>query len=425
MKNTARNEKRNQEGTVQLTLPMRDLLRDSLHDLVVGAGLQALAVLLEAERTEVCGPRYRHNPDRVAQRTGYDPDGELTMGGRRVSVRRPRARTMDGQEVELPSWRQFSDEDPLEQRAVEQMVLGVTTRRYARSLEPLPPEVGSRGTSKSAVSRRFVAATSAKLDEFMSRDLSALDLAVLMLDGVHYGEHVVLVALGIDSTGNKHVLGVVEGATENATACKQLLTNLRDRGMVTDRSMLVVIDGGKALAAAIRAVFGKRALIQRCQIHKKRNVLEQLPEHMRKSVSMAISQAYRLSDPKKAKRQLLALASRLKNEHPGAAASLLEGLDETLTVQGLKLPAALERTLATTNAIENLIGCAQRLARNVKRWRGGTMMLRWVAAGVLEAQTRFRRVRGYVGMPALIEALRKHDRQLGSSESNSRLALAS
>jgi transposase-like protein len=424
MKENARKDKKSQEGTVQLQLPMRDLLRESLHDLIVGVGLQALAVLLETERAEICGPRYRHDPQRVAHRTGYDKNGELVLGGRRVSVPRPRGRTMQGQEVSLPSWEQFSAEDPLERRAVEQMVLGVTTRKYARSLEQLPPEVDSRGTSKSAVSRRFVAATSAQFDTLMARDLSDLDLAVLMLDGVHYGDHVVLVALGIDTSGTKHVLGLAEGATENAVACKQLLTNLRDRGMRTERSMLVVIDGGKALAAAIRAVFGDRAILQRCQVHKKRNVMDQLPQHMRKSVSMAMSQAYRQSDPKKAKRQLQNLANRLKNEYPGAAASLLEGLDDTLAVQAFKLPAALERTLATTNAIENLIGTAQRVSRNVKRWRGGTMMLRWVAAGVLEAETRFRKLRGCAGMPILVKALRARDRQLDGANSGSRQAVA-
>jgi len=387
---------------------LEDFLKEELHGFVVGAGMMALSAMLEEERTSACGPRYQQDPQREATRAGYAP-GELVLGGRRVAVERPRARTMDGREVQLPSWQRFSNEDPLHRRAVEQMVVGVATRKYSRSLEDTPPGIRVRGASKSAVSRRFVATTRARLAAWLHTSLSGLNLAVLMIDGVHFAEHVVLVALGIDETGKKHVLGLWEGATENATACTALLTNLRERGLRTDRSILVVIDGAKALAKAVREVFGVRALIQRCQVHKKRNVLDQLPEHLRPSVSAAMSEAYLSEDASRAERLLRNLARRLEAEHPGAASSLCEGLDETLTVMRFGLPRPLERTLATTNPIENLVGRSRYLTRNVKRWRGGSMVLRWVAAAVREATKGFRRLRGYAGMPKLVAALTAND----------------
>jgi len=287
--------------------------------------------------------------------------------------------------------------------------VGVATRGYSRSLEPLGPSVKTRGTSKSAVSRRFVAATAARVEEQLSRPLGDLKLAVLMMDGIHFGEHVILVALGIDESGKKHVLGLREGATENAASCTALLTNLTERGLETTRSRLMVIDGGKALRRAVREVFGKRALVQRCQLHKKRNVLDQLPERMRASVSAALSQAYASRDKATALRLLHNLERRLAKEHPGAAASLREGLEETLTVVGLGLPRALERTLATTNPIENLNSVARRVCGRVKRWRGGEMIVRWMVGAMSEAAKGFRRLKGHAGMPLLIAWLRRND----------------
>ena len=310
----------------------------------------------------------------------------------------------------MPSWATFAAEDPLRERAVEQMLVGVSTRRYARSLEPLPDDLVARGTSRSAVSRRFVAATAAQMAEWLGRDLGAVDLVVLMIDGVVIDEHVLLVALGIDVDGKKHVLGVREGATENASSCTALITDMRERGLRTERAMLAVIDGSKALARAIRDVYGARALIQRCQAHKARNVLDQLPDEMRPSVRQALRDAYSSADATRAKRLLTNLARRLRDEHPGAAASLDEGLDETLTVKRLGLPSKLERQLSTTNAIENLMGAVRRLTQRVKRWRGGSMILRWTVTAVADAAGRFRRITGArEGMTALVRALKDHE----------------
>ena len=289
------------------------------------------------------------------------------------------------------------------------MVLGVSTRRYARSLEPLPQEVEVRGISKSAVSERFVVGTQRRLAELMQRDLSGLKLVALLIDGVHFADHVVLAAVGIDVDGEKHPLGLREGATENAATCKALLEDLIERGLNPNRALLVVIDGAKALRRAVLDTFGERALIQRCQAHKKRNVTDALPERMRASVRTAMNQAYATGAPKRARRLLENLAHKLESAHPGAAASLREGVDETLTVMALHLPETLDRVLSSTNLIENLFSRVREVARRVKCWQGGTMILRWIAAGVLEAERHFRKVAGYRALPRLAAALHKRD----------------
>jgi transposase-like protein len=418
VKKAARKTKKGQEEsavTEQKLLPMAALmftLRRGLREFAAEAGMQALAALLEQDRTELCGPRYKHVEGRQASRAGHAA-GELVMGGRRVGVRRPRVRSVEGKELDLPSWAQFSSEDPLTNRAVEEMVVGVSTRKYERALEEVPPELSTRGTSKSAVSRRFVAATKSKMEQWMQRRLQQLELASILIDGLAFTDHVVLIALGVDRDGKKHVLGLHEGATENATACSALLDNLIQRGLRSDRSMLFVIDGSKALAKAIRDRFGERALIQRCQVHKKRNVREHLPEYMRSSVSATMSQAYATRDVVRATKLLENLARTLDADHPGAAASLREGLAETLTVLRLGLPESFARTFATTNAIENLNSSARRICRNVTRWRDGTMILRWTCQAMQEAEANFRRVVGWEnGMPFLLNALRKNDARI-------------
>lgn len=396
----------------QLKLALGRLIRETLYDTVLVSGLAHVREVLEAEREAVCGPRYRHDKERSAYRTGH-VRSSLVLGGRRVRVRRPRVRTTTGEEVVLPSWGAWSVQDPLEARAVEQMLVGVSTRKYSRSLEPLPEEVAGWGMNKSAVSERFVRGTEKQLRALLERDLSGLDLKVLYLDGVHFREHVVVAGVGVDGEGKKHVLGLWEGATENGATCTALLEDLVERGVRTARAILVVMDGSKALYKAVRAIFGKRALIQRCQEHKKRNVLDALPQSKRESVKRALNTAYQTEDPVRAKRLLENLARSLADPHPGAAAALCEGLEEVLTIKRLALgDPSLERTLSTTNVIENLIGQVRELSRRVKRWRGGKMILRWSAAGVLEAQRHFRRIRGYRAMGALVAALAKHDAKL-------------
>jgi transposase-like protein len=389
---------------------MRDA-RASLHEAVVQAGMTVLHAMLEEDRVKLCGPRYAHDAERSATRSGF-ADGELAFGGRRVRVRRPRVRGVEGREVALDTWERFSNADPLTPRAVEQMVLGVSTRNYDRSLESAPRDVPTRGTSRSAVSRRFVEGTRTALEALTSRELGSLALVAVMLDGIHVGGHVVLVALGIDEGGDKHILGLYEGATENATVCTALLSDLRTRGLRTERSLLFVIDGSKALVKAIRDVVGKHALIQRCQVHKKRNVEEHLPESMKRNVGRTISAAYRAAEPDRSQRMLEGLARQLDKDYPAAAASMREGLDETLTVARIGLDHWLARTLSTTNPLEFINGRIRKTSRNVKRWDGGQMILRWVAVSLAEASKTFRKLRGHKNMPKLVAALRAHDARL-------------
>jgi putative transposase len=408
MRKIGKKRGKEQSATGQLQFPFRGLARAALWDSVVLAGFGFIEEELEAERTVLCGERYTHQEDRQAVRGGHVPSS-LVLGGRRVEIQRPRARSSDGRELSLPSRQAWSTRDPLDERAFEQMVV-VSTRRYARSLEPLPEEIVVRGTSKSAVSERFVIGTERRLAELMQRDLSGLKLVALLIDGV--AEHVVLAAVGIDVDGAKHPLGLREGATENAAACKALLEDLIERGLNPDRAILVVLDGAKALRRAVVDTFGERALIQRCQAHKKRNVLDALSERMRASVRTALNQAYASRDPKRAHRLLENLAHKLESAYPGAAASLREGLNETLTVMGMHLSEGLERVLSSTNLIENLFSRVREIARRVKRWQGGTMILRWTAAGVLEAERHFRKVAGYRALPKLAAVLHAHDAAL-------------
>lgn len=395
-------------GGGQILLPLSELVGKPLLELVVDVGIRGVHEILEGERERLCGPRYARPEERSAYRHGHAA-GELVLGGRRVRLRRPRVRSLQGSELPLPTWEFCRGEDPLNQRAVAQIAAGVATRQYAGSLEAFDG-LDTFSDGRSAVSRRFKAVTAKRLAEFMARPLNDLKPAVVMIDGVRLGGHVVLVALGVDEDGKKHVLGLHEGATENAASCERLLADLVGRGLATDRSLLFVLDGAKALHKAVSDVFGGRALIQRCQVHKKRNVTDHLPKNMHRWVGAALSAAYGCGNAVKAKKQLLALVGRLEDEHPSAAASLREGLDETLTVLRLELPAALERTLVSTNVIECLMSRVQALCGRVKRWRGGSMVLRWAALGLTQAERGFRRVKGAKkGMGKLTAALREND----------------
>ena len=401
------------QSPTQRHLPLVDLLIDTraeLMELAVASGLKVLTTMLEADRTALCGPRYQHQAERAASRAGR-VSGEVVLGGRKVQIRRPRVRA-DGHEVALPTFEAFADTDPLNRRVVEQMLIGVATRQYGRSLEPTGPEVQTRGTSKSAVSRRFVAKTAAQLTAWRSTALDALNLVALLIDGVHIGEHCIVIALGIDYTGAKHALGLWDGSTENAAVCQSLLADLQSRGLRTDRSLLVILDGSKALHKAVTQTWGRAALIHRCHVHKLRNILEHLPEGQRPWVRAIVARAYK-AEVATARRLLQDLARRLDDRYPSAAGSVREGLEETLTILTLGLSDRLRQSLATTNAIESLISRTRHVKRNVKRWRGGHMVLRWTAAAILEAVKGFRRLKGHKDMPRLVAALRAHDQQLG------------
>jgi len=363
-----------------VTVAMAELtgaLKEGLLALAVGAGLQVMQVVMEESVTELAGQKGRHDPNRSAVRHGSE-DGSVTLGGRRVPVRRPRVRAADGSgELAVAAYELFASTELLGQLALERMMAKLSTRRYPAGLEPVGSavEAVATSTSKSSVSRRFVERTEVALAEMLSADLTGLDLMALMVDGVHFAEACCVVALGISADGTKVPLGVVEGATENASVVTDLLVGLRERGLDVTRPTLVVIDGSKALAAL---------------------------------VAKKMRAAYRDPDPLAAQAALEQLARDLAKAHPGAAASLREGLVETLTVGRLGVPPTLARTLRSTNAIESMIEICRDHATNVKRWRDGQMALRWCAAGMGEAAKQFRRVNGHLHLPALRRALEAH-----------------
>src|ERR671925_647241 len=393
--------------------------REGLLALAVGTGLQVMTAMFAEDAGRLCGPEGRHNPDRAGYRHGSEA-GSVTLGGRRVPVTRPRVRAADGSgELHLPSYDLFSGTEVLGRLALEKMLAGLSSRRYTAGLEPAGQAVEAQAasTSKSAVSRRFVAATETALAELMARRLDDLDLVAFMVDGVHFGEHTCVVALGIGIDGTKHPLAVEEGSTENATLVTGLITGLRERGLDVTRPVLAVIDGARALARAIKDVFDK-PLIHRCQQHKIRNVRDRLPEKLRTVAEKRMRQAYHAASAVEAEGLLGQLARELERTHPGAAASLREGMTETLTILRLGVPPTLARTLHSTNPIESMIEICREHSRNVKRWRNGQMALRWCAAGMLEADHQFRRVNGHLHLPKLRAALDAHFSNVSAASQN-------
>jgi putative transposase len=382
--------------------------KEGLLALSVGVGLGVLAELLEEEVVDVVGAKGKHIADRVAVRHGHEV-GEVTLGGRRVPVERPRVRTADGAaEVRLATYEHFADRDLLSRVVLERMLAGVSTRRYRRTAEPVGSEVeqAARSTSRSAVSRTFVERTRRSLGELMSRRLDDVRLAVLMLDGLELQGRTNVVALGITTEGVKIPLGLWDGSTENATVATALLSDLVERGLDPEQGILFVIDGAKALRKAIRSVFGE-APVQRCVRHKERNVLEHLPERERPTVKQRLRRAWALDDHARALDQLRQLAGELERTYPGAAGSLREGIEETLTLTRLGVSGNLKRTLQSTNPCESMLEIVRRTQRNVKRWSSGEMALRWTAAGMLEAERQFRKIIGYRNLATLTVAIER------------------
>jgi transposase-like protein len=394
---------------VQISLPIQGVLQDvkhAFHGLCIHAGRQVLAAMMEADRVALCGAKGVPDERRRAVRGGTT-SSRVVLGGQRIDIKRPRVRAVEAGELPLPTFAWAAADDPLNTATMVAIAAGVSTRRYAGTQDELPGDEKSSATSSSAVSRRFVMLSQQQLDEWLLRKLDTLDLPVVMIDGIHFRDRVILVALGIDAKGNKHVLGLREGSSEAARVVRSLLSDLIDRGLDAQRMRLWVIDGGKALRKAIVETFGVTALIQRCQEHKRRNVIEHLPEEMQVSVNRALHDAWSSHDVVLARKQLTRLAASLQAMHPGAAASLKEGLEETLTVQGLGVDGALYRTLRTTNPIENLNGSIAHFTRNVRRWKDGSMVLRWVASALSDACGRFRKLRGFAEMKTLLKALDK------------------
>jgi putative transposase len=383
-------------------------VREGLLAASTAVGLEVMAEMMEAEVTGLAGAKGRHDAERTHTRHGTE-QGSVTLGGRRLPVTRPRVRTVgdDSAEAPLSSYAAFADVDLLSEQVTARMLAGISTRKYPVALEPVGEQVeaAATSTSKSSVSRRFVTATAERLAELCARPLGDRRWPIVMLDGVHLGEHLLVVALGVTDDGTKVPLGVVEGSTENAAVCGRLVADLVDRGLDASRGVLFVIDGGKALSKAIRAAFGPKALIQRCRRHKERNVLAHLPEAERPLIQRKLRAAWANPDADAALAELTTLARALDKKRPGAAASLREGLDHTLTVNRLGVTGSLLKTVESTNPVESMIEIVRHHARRVKRWQHGEMALRWTAAGMLAAEAQFRRVKGYRQLPALLTAL--------------------
>jgi transposase-like protein len=384
-------------------------MREGLLAASTAVGLEIFTDLMGTEVEALVGAKGKHSLGRSAYRHGSEA-GSVTLGGRRLAVRRPRVRSADGvAELPLVSYETASATDLLAEGILARMLAGLSTRRYSAGLEPVGEAIEERAvsTSHAAVSRRFVAATAERLSELLGRRLDDRRYLVLMLDGWNMGDHLLVGALGIDSEGHKVPLGVTEGTTENAVVVNALLADLRDRGLDVSEGVLFVVDGGTAIGSAIRSFFGKSVAVHRCHRHKERNVLEHLPEIERSLVQRRLRAAWVEQDPAKAKAALEALARSLAHNRPGAAASLREGLSDTLTLTRLGIAGSLRRTLESTNPMESMVDIVKDHCRRVKRWESGEMALRWSAAGMLAAQAQFRRVQGYRELPILAVALKR------------------
>jgi putative transposase len=383
----------------------------------LAAGIESLTEMLEEDAVAACGARHERGESRKAHRWGRTK-GKIGFHGGKVEVERPRVRGRNGVEYVLPSWESAASEDWLGRWAMNQMLINVSTRKFKRSVR-LPegdvPAADGAGLSKSATSRRFVALSTARMREWMSTRLDALDLLVIQIDGIHMAEDMLLgAALGIDAAGDKHPLGLVEGATENATTVQALIDNLIERGLDPTVRRLFIIDGSKALSKAIKRTFGRDTPIQRCQIHKARNILERLPKSMHASVRSVLRQAWEMDDAAKAEKLLRNLARRLERDW----------LDEMLTVTRLGLPRELRRSLACTNIIENVMGTVRRVCRNVKYWRSPSMAMRWTAAAMQEATKGFRKLKAFKQLPALRAALDKTNSKPATVEPLAQIAEA-
>jgi putative transposase len=388
-----------------------DEVSASFERFCLAAGIEALGTMMERDAEEACGPRHARGSGRRGHRWGRT-QGKIGFHAGKVDVERPRVRDLEGKELALPSWQQAVDEDWLGKWAMNLMLINVSTRKFRRAVRlpegDVPAPAGS-GVSKSAASRHFVALSAARMKEWMGADLSSLDIMVVQIDGIHITEHLVLVAaIGIDGEGVKHPLGLIEGATEHGAVVQALIDDLVERGLDPAAPRLFIIDGSKALARAIRRSFGRRAPIQRCQIHKARNIMQRLPKPLHASVRRTLRQAWELNDAGKAEKLIRNLAQRLERDAPGVSRSIVEGMDEILTVTRLGLPNELRRSLACTNIIENVMGTVRRVSRNVKRWQSASMALRWTAAAMQEAKKGFRRLKAYKQLPVLRAALAAH-----------------
>jgi transposase-like protein len=390
---------------IELPVPVAEVINgvsEEVERLTGEAGLLIMKAVMDAEVEALAGPMGRHDPQRRATRWTSE-GGYVVLAGKKVNVVKPRVRTPRGEEVRLQSYQRFQSRSRRARSVSGKLLAGISTRKYERAIEDF---TDGYGISRSAVGRELVDATRGSLQKLCERRVDEWGrLAVLLIDGHQIKGECLVVALGVDATGKKHVLGLVQGSTENSTVVQHLLDDLIERGLDTTQRLLLVLDGSKALRKAVRKTFGEDVPVQRCHVHKQRNVMELLASEYQASLDHRIRTAYTMRDYEPAKAQLLKTVTWLEGINPTAAASLREGLEETLTLHRLGVPMALRKSFATTNLIESAFSVAEDVTRRVKRWRGGDMRLRWTAAGLLLAETQFHRVRGHKLMPKLLAAL--------------------
>jgi putative transposase len=389
---------------VQMILPMAEMvgwLRKGVGELIRQAGLQVMELLMQEEVRELVGERSQRQAERTANRWGTE-QGFCVVMGQKVPIQRPRVRTVEDKEVRLGSYELFHRGEPLTETVWEKLMLGLSTRKYGQAVRQFTE---AYGLEKSAVSEHFIEASRAKLKDMMESRLDKIRLCALLIDATPFEGQQMVAALGIGHDGRKTILGIRQGATENATVIGELLGDLVSRGLDFIEPRLYVLDGGKALTAAVKKYAGESAAIQRCQVHKRRNVLDHLTDEQKPGVAKRLNAAYALEDYATAKQALNQLHRELMDLNPSAARSLGEGMEETLTVHRLHVPMQLRKTLASTNVIESAFSIVERVCRNVKRWHGGDQRERWVGSGLLVAQKQFRRITGYKQVPALIREL--------------------
>jgi putative transposase len=389
---------------VQMVLPMAEMvgwLRKGVGELIRQAGMQLMDLMMQAEVEELAGKRSQRQAERTATRWGSER-GYCVVMGQKVPVQRPRVRTRDDTEVRLGSYEMFHRGEPLTETVWEKLMLGLSTRKYGQAVREF---IEAYGLDKSAVSEHFIEASRAKLQELRERRLDKIRLCALMVDATPFAGRQMVAALGIAQDGRKMILGIHQGATENATVVGELLGDLMNRGLDFTAARLYVLDGGKALTAAVKKYAGESAPIQRCQVHKRRNVLDHLTDEQKPGVAKKLNAAYAMEDYAIARQALDRLHRELMDLNPSAARSLGEGMEETLTVHRFHVPMQLRKTLASTNVIESAFSIVEHVCKNVKRWHGGDQRERWVGSGLLVAQKQFRRIIGHKQIPTLIREL--------------------
>jgi putative transposase len=390
--------------TLQMTLPMAEIvamLQEGVGNLMRQTGLLLMMGVMEEEVRQIVGERYEQNADRKANRWGTE-DGYCVIDGQKVPIKRTRVRDKANREVALGSYELFQRSNPIQAMVWDKMMRGLSTRNYGPVVKDFTE---AYGVEKSAVSENFIEASRAKVKAMMERPLGDLRLCALLIDGTPFKDRQMIVALGIGCDGKKTVLGLREGATENAAVVNSLLGELVERGLDFSTPRLYILDGGKALHSAVKRYAGDAGFIQRCQVHKKRNVIDHLPEEHKADVRRKLQNAYSMSDYADAKRALDSLHRELMHLNPSAARSLAEGMEETLTVHRLHIPDQLRRTLSCTNVIESAFSIVETVCRNVKRWRDGDQIERWVGSGLLVAERQFRKIIGCRQIPILLSSM--------------------